>query len=282
MKNVKNLTLEERVTLLEKQMSNLVANKELTTEFALNVKNLKSSGEPKGVDFLNYVESLSEKIEDEHKNIYVKLPTIYVNVMSRIIYFSFNEIDGYIKLQPQLVSKYKNSLVDGKIRSIPNVAPNFSQFSFNKATKFCKWVDGEQLNWRTVLYFQIMWAYAYGTKNNNSILPNEKYNWSSERDCAFGDTGKGIGEFLGVEQLFTSGRNFVDLSDHETELWKIYKEWNFNEQFDPNAKFAEWGDYDPDEKSKGVFFSDWNNGFNRCWNAGDRAVRLCKKPYEGC
>ncbi len=278
MKNV-NLSLEERVALLEKQMSNLVANKELTTEFALDIQTLKSNFcELNGEEFLYFVKSFSEEFEDKHKNIYVRLPAIYVNVMGKIVYFTFDEVDGYIKLQPQLVSKYKNSLVDGKIRSIPNVAPNFTQFSFNKATKFCKWVDGEQLNWRTVLYFQIMWAYAYGTKNNNSILPNEKYKWSSERDCAFGDTGKGIGEFLGVEQLFTSGRNFVDLSNPETELWKIYKEWNFDEKFDPSDKFALWGDYDPDENSKGVFFSDWYSGFDGCWDGGNVAVRLCKRP----
>ena len=282
MKNVKNLTLEERVTLLEKQMSNLVANKELTTEFALNVDSFKSSGEPKGKEFLNYVESISEKIEDEHKNIYVKLPTIYINTVGRIIYFSFNEIAGYIKLQPQLVSKYKNSWIDGKVRSIPNVAPDLNQFSYLKSLKLCRWVNGEMLNWKTVLYFQIMWAYAYETKENNDILPNEQYEWSNERDCAFGDTGKGIGEFLGIEQLFTSGRNLVDLSNPETELWGLYKEWNFDKDFNPNEKFALWGDYNPDEESEAGFFSYWRGRVYDAWTDDDGALRLCKKPYEGC
>lgn len=280
MKNVK-LTLEERVALLEKQMSNMVGSKEVTKEFTLNVDNFKSNGELKGVEFLNYVKSLSEEFEDEHKNIYVDLPTIYVSVTNKIIHFSFDEVAGYIKLQPQKVSKYKNSLVDGKIRSIPDVAPNFSQFSFNKATKFCKWVDGEQLNWKTVLYIQIMWAYAYGTKNNNDILPNEKYNWNTERDCAFGDTGRGVGEFLGIEQLFTSGRNFVDISGIyciDDALWRLYKKWNFSQNFDPNNKFAVWGDYDPGANSYAPFFSTWYSGFRDCWNYDISAVRLCKRP----
>lgn len=278
MKNVNKLTIKERLEILEKQMSDLLLGKTIIKPYELNINSLSSVGDIKGEEFLNYVKSLSEEFEDDHKNIYVDLPAIYINVINKTIYFSFDEIAGYIKLQPQKVSKYKNSLVEGKIRSIPNVAPNFSQFSFNKATKFCKWADGEQLNWRTVLYFQIMWAYAYGTKNNNGILPNEKYNWNTERDCAFGDTGRGVGEFLGIEQFFTAGRNFVDLSDTSTLLWDLYKEWNFDEDFDPSNKFAVWGDYNPNSNSKAVFCSYWYYWFGNCWRDGGVAVRLCKRP----
>ena len=137
------------------------------------------------------------------------------------------------------------------------------------------------LNWKTILYIQIIWLVAYGTKNNNDILPNEDYKWNTERDCAFADTGKGIGEFLGIEQLFTSGRNFVDFKDWDKikELWTLYVSWNYSSDFNPTGKFGLWGDYNKDEDSKSVFFSRWNDGFYTAWNDAYYGVRLCKAPF---
>lgn len=275
----------ERIDSLESKLDQILKalskdNEYEETLFEINTKTLQS-GERNPEGFIKLFKSKSKEFVDEHENIFVQLPTIWVKFDEDELLFVFEEKEDYIKFQPQAISKYKGALVEGKLRSIPNVAPDFTQFSFNKATKFCKWVDGEQLNWKTVLYIQIMWAYAYGTKNNNDILPNEKYNWINERDCAFGDTGRGVGEFLGIEQLFTSGRNFVDISGIyciDDALWSLYKKWNFNESFDPSGKFAVWGDYDPDEDSKAVFFSAWGDGFGGCWGAGGSAVRLCKCP----
>lgn len=251
--------------------------------YELNTETLISHCDNPGA-FLDSVKFKSNEFTDEHENVYVQLPTIWLKINGKQLLFSFDEMDDGIKLQPQAISKYKGSLVDGKLRSIPNHAPDFSQFSFNKATKFCNWVDGEQLNWLTVLYIQIMWAYAYQTKNNDKILPNENYDWNTERDTAWSDTGKGIGEFLGIEQLFTSGRNFVsfDGRDESEETWKLYLEWNYDSKFNANGKFGAWGDYNQDEESHSAFSSRWNDGFDDAWGNNDGAVRLCKNPLKGC
>lgn len=282
MENVKNLTLEERVKALEEQVKGIVINRKMDNVYELDINSLNSHGRLKGDEFLNYVKSLSEETTDKFGNVFVKLPTIYVSLKENKLSFSFTKLEtSQYCIKPQLVSKYKNSLVNGQLRSIPNVAPNFNQFSFNKSSKFCKWVDGEQLNWGTVLYIQIMWSYAYGTKNTNKILPNEDRVWNTERDCGFADTGKGIGEFLGIEQLFTSGRNFVDFKDWNKikELWNLYKSWNYNSSFDPAGKFGLWGDYDKDDDSKSVFFSCWYYWFDRAWCNDGYGVRLCNAPF---
>lgn len=293
----KELTLKkinERVDSLEEKIDQILnatknnysdsKSKEIET-YLLNVETLKSDCTNPD-DFLNLVKSKSKEFTDEHKNIYVQLPTIWLHCIGNNEYnFTFEPVYGAIELQPQAISKYKNSLVEGKIRSIPNHAPDFTQFSFNKANKFCKWVDGEQLNWKTMFYIQIMWAYAYQTKNNDKILPNENWKWTQERDCGFNDTGKGIGEFLGIEQLFTSGRNFVsfDNRDELEDLWDLYVSWNYDSDFDADNKFGIWGDYDKKTTSKCAFCSGWLYVFSYAWLNGNYwAVRLCKTILKGC
>ncbi|WP_281512235.1 hypothetical protein [Mammaliicoccus vitulinus] len=287
--NTQKLTLNntnKRIDVLEQKLNkilNLLEESDSTKEakpkkFFINIETMEHSN--KGI--VNQVKFLSTEFTDENDNFFVQLPKIWVNIKENpIIKVSLFPQDGYMELTPQAISKYKNSWIDGKVRSIPNVAPDLNQFSYLKSLKLCKWANGEMLNWKTVLYIQLVWLCEYGTIQNNDILPNEKYNWSSERDCAFGDTGKGIGEFLGIEQLFTSGRNLVDLSNPETELWGLYKEWNFDKDFNPNEKFALWCDYNPDEESEAGFFSDWYGDVRYAsWYGDDVALRLCKKPYS--
>lgn len=279
----------EKIDLLEEKLNKIINlltpkedNKANTMTYGLNTKTLTSDCNNPD-DFLNLVKSKSQEFTDEHDNVYVQLPTIWLKINGKQLLFSFDEMNDWIELQPQAISKYKNSLVDGKIRSIPNHAPDFSQFSFNKATKFCHWVDGEQLNWKTVLYIQIMWAYAYQTKGNNNFLPNENWKWDETRDCGFGDTGKGIGEFLGIEQLFTSGRNFVSFDNREesSDLWNLYILWNYDSDFDADNQFGLWGDFDKNESTYSAFFSGWDNRLDTAWSGGSGGVRLCKTILKG-
>ena len=247
--------------------------------FSINFATLKSDCKNSS-DFLNMVEIKSSEFTDDYGNVYVQLPPIWINLEKK--HFTFENQDdneNFISLRPQAISKYKNSLIEGKIRSIANVAPNFNQVSFNKSTKFCNWVNGEQLNWLTVLYIQIMWVFAYQTKHNDDILPNENYKWNEERDCAWENTGNDIGKFLGIEQLFTSGKNFVSFEEVEEnkELWKIYKQWNYHEEFDDKNRFGLWGDYDNDESSISPFFSGASHFFHYSWDCDFYSVRLCKK-----
>lgn len=295
-----NLTLKqtnERIDLLEEKIEQILnviksnnKNSQRIETYWLNINNLESNC-TNADNFLNLVKAKSKEFTDKHDNVYVQLPTIWIIFKDETLEFIFDknelafiEPDTYEELKPQAISKYKNSLVDGKIRSIPNHAPDFTQFSFNKSTKFCNWVDGEQLNWETVLYIQIMWAYAYQTKKNNEFLPNETWKWDNARDCGFNDTGKGIGEFLGIEQLFTSGRNFVSFDNRKkfSDLWNLYVSWNYNSDFDACNKYGLWGDYDRNAASKSAFFSGWGDEFNLAWDDGYYGVRLCKTILKGC
>lgn len=269
--------LEKRLEQLEKTIDKL-CKENAKKEYQFHVKKMTSNcTNPE--DFLNLVKSKSEEFTDNYGNVYVQLPTIYLQYLGSDEYrFAFEPTNEEMEeLIPQAISKYKNSLINGQIRSIPNVAPNFNQMSYNKVTKFCGWVEGEQLNWKTVLYIQIMWAYAYQTKNNNDILPNENWEWDKERDCGFDNTGKGIGEFLGIEQLFTSGRNFVSFAsrDEGSDLWKLYALWNYGSNFDADKKLGIWGDYNEEKDSQSAFFFCWNFDFDYAWG-NDCSVRLCK------
>lgn len=274
-------SLEEKIEQILLKFDNLFVENKIV--YQLNKETLVSDC-TNADEILDLVKSKSKEFTDEHDNVYVQLPTIWLIIKDTELSFGFEKIDGAIELKPQAISKYKNSLVEGKIRSIPNHAPDFTQFSLNKSTKFCKWVDGEQLNWKTVLYIQIMWAYAYQTKNNDKILPNENWKWDSTRDCGFNDTGKGIGEFLEIEQLFTSGRNFVSFDNREelSDLWDLYVSWNYDSDFDADNKFGLWGDYDRNGTSKGAFYSFWDYEFSFAWNYDYYGVRLCKTILKGC
>lgn len=233
---------------------------------------------------LNKLDFLIEKATytDEYANEYVILPPIYVRKMedSKVL-VSLSQFLGGIELKPQMISRYKNSLINGQCRSVPNVAPNFSQFSYNKSKKFAKWVGGEIMNWKTQLYIQLVYLAIYGTKKNDDYLPNEDYHWNEERDCGFGNTGKGIGEFLGIEQLFTSGRNFISLDGYNDNLvlWDLYKKINFDSDFDPNVKYGVWGSCDKNPNSSAPFYSNWCDDFGYTWNTGIYGLRLCKEPF---
>lgn len=233
---------------------------------------------------LNKLDFLIEKTTytDEYANDYVILPPIYVREMGdNKVSVSLSELIDGMELKPQMISRYKNSLINGQCRSISNVAPNFTQFSYNKSKKFAEWVGGEIMNWETQLYIQLVYLSIYGTKKNDACIPNEDYHWGEERDCAFEDTGKGIGEFLGIEQLFTSGRNFIsfDGRDGKLILWNLYKEINFDYDFDPNGKYGVWGDYNKNPNSSAPFYSRWSGYFNDAWDSGNRGLRLCKEPF---
>lgn len=231
---------------------------------------------------------LSEDIIDDFDNYYVRLTPLFVKALdNNQVMVSHEEFEGSIKLIPQMISKYKNSLINGQCRSIPNVAPNFTQFSYNKAKKFADWVEGEIMNWETQLYIQLVYLATYGTKKNDDYIPNEDYHWDAERDCAFGDTGKEIGEFLEIEQLFTSGRNFISFGGYDDEskscLWNIYKSLNYDANFDPSNKFGVWGDYDKTSDSTAPFCSGWVSGFDCAWSCdGLDGLRLCKAFEKGC
>lgn len=230
-----------------------------------------------------YLENIvPEDIIDEFNNYYVKLTPLYVKKLNdNQVKLSTEEFEGAVKLVPQLISKYKNSLIKGQCRSIPNVTPDFTQFSYNKSKKFAEWVDGKIMNWETQLYIQLVYLATYGTKKNDDYIPNEDCNWDAERDCGFGDTGQGIGEFLGIEQLFTSGKNFISFGGYDDEnkscLWNIYKLLNYDVKLKPsNGLFGIWGDYGKTSDSIAPFYSDWNYGFDDAWIGGGYGLRLCK------
>lgn len=230
---------------------------------------------------------VSEDIIDKFDNFYVKLTPLFVKTLNNSykVKISTEEFKGAIKLIPQMISKYKNSLINSQCRSIPNVAPNFTQFSYNKAKKFADWVDGEIMNWETQLYIQLVYLATYGTKKNDDYIPNEDYHWDAERDCAFGDTGKGIGEFLEIEQLFTSGKNFISFGGYDNKsksrLWNIYKLLNYDVNFNPSNKFGVWGDYDKINSSAAPFYVDWGACSSYAWgNDGACCLRLCKAFEE--
>lgn len=157
---------------------------------------------------------MTKEITDEYGNVYVCLPPLYINLNDdeRIINLSFSPsaFEDSIKLKPQMISKYKNSLINGQCRSIPGVAPDFNGISYLTAKKLIKSVGGEMMNWKTQLYIQLIYL-AMFRKSQDAVerFSSEYYSWDEEKGCSFSDTGKGEGEFLGIEQLFTSGYTFI-------------------------------------------------------------------------
>lgn len=225
-----------------------------------------------------------EDIMDEFDNYYVKLPPLFVKVLdNNEVKISTEEFEEAVELVPQLISKYKNSLINGQCRSIPYVAPNFTQFSYKKSKKFAEWVGGEIMNWETQLYIQLVYLATYGTKENNKYIPNENSYHDNERDCAFEDTGNGIGEFLGIEQLFTSGRNFISFdgycNGYKPYLWNIYKLLNYDTDFNASDKFGEWGDYNRANNSTAAFYSVCGDDFTYAYGNSCCYLRICKS-YE--
>lgn len=205
---------------------------------------------------------------DEYDNEFVHLTPLYVKFSETTIQISFQEFAGAYELVPQYISKYKNSLIEGKVRSISDVAPNFNQMSYFRFEQFIKWAGGVMLNWKTVLYLQILWLFIKKTKETKE----EDYNWNTERYTGYQNTGKGIGEFLGIEQLF-SGYTFFSLENNDDPLFALFKLMGMEKAEDYNDKFGYYRNF---------FDSRWYGGFNHAWNNDHyRSARLCKNPFEG-
>lgn len=274
-------SLESKLDLIIKKLNTSESINEVTTSKQYCIVNIRT-----GAIIDGYLENLvSEDVIDEFNNYYVKLTPLFVKPLDdNQVKISTKEFEGAVKLVPQLISKYKNSLIKGQCRSIPNVAPNFTQFSYNKAKQFADLVDGEIMNWETQLYIQLVYLATYGTKKNDDYIPNEDCNWDAERDCGFGDTGQGIGEFLGIEQLFTSGKNFISFGGYDDEskscLWNIYKLLNYDVKLKPSNGFGIWGDYGKTSDSIAPFWFNWVRGFYYCWNSDGYGLRLCKAFEE--
>lgn len=288
----------ERINSLEKKLDEILSKLEnpkveddADSIYELNIETLE-----RRFGLLEYpaeivteIKMRSDKFTDENDNVFVQLPAMYYIIDNEddknvSIKFSFHEFENANRLEPQAISKYKNSWINGKIRSIPNVAPDCSQFSYIKSKKLCKWANGEMLNWKTILYIQIIWLFAYGTKENAKILPNEDYSLKESRDCGFADTGKGVGEFLGIEQLFTSGRNLFDFDGWyiDTDLFLLFKKLSDLLATKYNDMFGAWGDYCncKGHDYKAAFNIEWSFDMNSSWDYDCiYALRLCK-PYN--
>ena len=206
---------------------------------------------------------------DEYDNEFVQLMPIYVKFSETTIQIEFQEFAGSYEIVPQYVSKYKNSLIEGKVRSIPDVAPNFNQMSYLRFEQFIKWAGGEMMNWKTVLYLQILWLFIKKTKETKE----EDYNWNLERYTAYLDTGNGVGEFLGIEQLF-SGYTLFSLENNDDPLFELFKKMGMETAEDYNNKFGYYRNF---------FDARWDLRFGAAWADGAYYVsaRLCKKPFEG-
>ncbi|MFA7449222.1 MAG: hypothetical protein WCY90_00140 [Bacilli bacterium] len=209
---------------------------------------------------------ITTEITDENGNVFVNFPTIYVDWVSEVLAISLEKLSGFIELTPQRISKYKNALIDGKVRSISGVAPNFNQMSYLRFEEFIKWAGGEMLNWKTVLYLQILWLFTKKTKETKG----EDYNWNTERYTGYQNTGKGIGEFLGIEQLF-SGYTLFSLENNDDPLFELFKKMGMETAEDYNDKFGYYRNF---------FDTRWFGRFDGAWDDGGSA-RLCKNPFEG-
>lgn len=214
---------------------------------------------------------LPRELKDGFNNVFIELPTIWVSYDEKKIRISFenrDDIKGWTELKPQVVSKYKNALIDGKVRSISGVAPNFNQMSYLRFEEFIKWAGGEMLNWKTVLYLQILWLFTKKTKETKG----EDYNWNTERYTGYQNTGKGIGEFLGIEQLF-SGYTLFSLENNDDPLFELFKKMGMETAEDYNDKFGYYRNF---------FDTRWAYGFNYAWvNDYYSSARLCLEPSWG-
>ena len=212
---------------------------------------------------------ITTEITDENGNVFVNFPTIYVDWVSEVLAISLEKLSGFIELTPQRISKYKNALIDGKVRSISGVAPNFNQMSYLRFEEFIKWAGGEMLNWKTVLYLQILWLFTKKTKETKG----EDYKWNTERYTGYQNTGIGIGEFLGIEQLF-SGYTLFSLENNDDPLFELFKKMGMEKSSDGyNDKLGYYRNF---------FDARWSYWFGFAWNyVNGYSARLCKNPFEG-
>ena len=217
-------------------------------------------------------------ITDEHENVFVKYDKdLYYKLEGKIISITSQNVNGFKRVHPQLISRYKNSIDENfKLRSIVGVAPNCNQLSFNKSTKFAKSVGGEHLSGTTHLYLMLLHIFTF--KHRNNYVDNESYNFDEARDCAWRDTNDDTSDaYLGLSQIANTGYNFVDIRTLDKEDFYCYKALLVRgdvRSLDDNSKyFAITGGYGSDENN--LFYSRWRVDFDGAWlNYG--ALRLCK------
>lgn len=264
-------SLDKRQTALECKvdevldiLKNLNAKPVISTGVAIiNIKTRKNAGEVLDVK--------TQTVTDKFGNVYTKLPVIFIKVDETNIQVSLKDIDGFTKIEPQLVSTYKNSIgSDGLIHSIKGVAPDFNQISFNKSIKFFAGVGAEHLSWLTLFAYQLLVLSSSIADEVLSITEAEKYDSNSDRGTGFKDTHDN--GYLGISQLFDAGYTFFSC-DKKHPLFKVFA--SLNGQIVPIAdKFfglvGSWGKY-----SNLLFVFGWDDTFDGDWS--DRtSARLCK------
>lgn len=217
-------------------------------------------------------------ITDEHENVFVKYDKdLYYKLEGKTISITSQNVNGFKRVHPQLISRYKNSIDENfKLRSIVGVAPNCNQLSFNKSTKFAKSVGGEHLSGTTHLYLMLLHIFTF--KHRNNYVDNESYNFDEARDCAWRDTNDDTSDaYLGLSQIANTGYNFVDIRTLDKEDFNCYKALLVRgdvRSLDDNSKyFAITGGYGSDENN--LFCSGWCGGFVCAWDYLS-ALRLCK------
>lgn len=218
-------------------------------------------------------------ITDEHENVFVKYDKdLYYKLEGKIISITSQNVNGFKRVHPQLISRYKNSIDENfKLRSIVGVAPNCNQLSFNKSTKFAKSVGGEHLSGTTHLYLMLLHIFTF--KHRNNYVDNESYNFDEARDCGWRDTNDDTSDaYLGLSQIANTGYNFVDIRTLDKEDFDCYKALLVRgdvRSLDDNSKyFAITGGYGSDENN--LFFSVWCDYFGYAWIDDVGALRLCK------
>lgn len=261
------LGLNEKIEKLTYKLELLLADKkEKDQKPIIELFNLTHDGKFNNIKLDNELtKKRFNEFIDENDNEFVQLTPIYVKFSETTIQIAFQEFAGAYELVPQYISKYKNALIEGKVRSVHGVAPNFNQMSYLRFEEFIKWAGGEMLNWKTVLYLQILWLFTKKTKETKG----EDYNWNTERYTGYQNTGKGIGEFLGIEQLF-SGYTLFSLENNDDPLFELFKKMGMETAEDYNDKFGYYRNF---------FGTRWGNGFYDAWVSA--SARLCKKPFEG-
>lgn len=273
----KNLTLkslDEKINNLAKKIDLLIKGQEQEQEkaeqeppkrFRLHHNNFETFENLSKDNRKPNIETV--EFTDYNRNVFIQLPTIYVCWGYDFITIDFEDTDdsSYIELKPQAISKYKNALINGKVRSIPNVPPNFNQMSYLRFKEFVKWAGGEMMNWKTVLYLQLMWLFIKETKET----PSEPHKWDINRYTSYQDTGQGVDEFLGIEQLF-SGYTLFSLEglDDSVELKSLFIKLGMEP--------SKTGYADMHGVYMSLFKHVWDDGFDDAWDFS--AARLCKHP----
>lgn len=251
---------------------------------------------------------MTKEITDEYGNIYVCLPPLYINLSdeARIINLSFSpsSFKSCVELKPQMISKYKSSLINGQCRSVPGVTPNFNGIPYFASKNLIESVGGEMMNWKTQLYIQLIYLAVF-RKEQDALdrFPGEDYDLNDKWGCIFKDTGEGEGEFLGIEQLFTSGYTFISFDDFTSSFindicrlefyYKIINGTLRIRNFSGKAKapeygnqldFGLWGLLGIDcfrDDYKDVLSTRGKDTYKNYFEfPGDSSARLCKAPQK--